>query len=108
MDKAREQAESKNKWEQIIKECQASPLTIVGFARHHNIGEGSLHNWSKRLGIPLKNKPSADIGFIELKTVPPEAMGERVAYPVEIRTHDLIIKTKVPWILVVELMKEFA
>lgn len=66
-----------NKWIHLIKACQTSTLTVAAFARENNIGEASLYNWSKRLGLPLKHKPQAEgqpeISFVVLNPrQPPE------------------------------------
>jgi hypothetical protein len=96
----------KGKWTDLIKMCQASPLTVKEFAHENKIGLGSLYIWSKRLGIALKPKVQGEIGFFELGMIQPQAQGTQCCH-VEMGVGDLTIKTEVPWVRVIELIKEF-
>jgi hypothetical protein len=52
------------KWREIISDLQESSLSIAAYAKSHDISEGSLYNWSKRLGVPLRKSP---LSFIEVE-----------------------------------------
>lgn len=107
MDKAQQRAKLRDKWSCLIEDCQNSPLTVLKFARQNKITESCLYYWSKRLGIPLKNKLQPDINFIELNSIFPKAKITEV-YSVEMHVNRLIIKTEASWIRIIELVREFA
>ena len=96
----------KGKWTDLIKMCQASPLTVKEFADENRIGVGSLYIWSKRLGLALKLKTQGEIGFFELGKIQAQVQGTQSCH-VEIGVGGLTIKTEVPWVRVIELIKEF-
>lgn len=95
------------KWTGLIKECQASRLTIKEFAQQNRIGAGSLYTWSKRLGLSLRAQNQSELSFIELGSIQ-TTVGNTELYSVEMGAGGITIKTEMPLFQIVALIKEFA
>lgn len=95
------------KWTCLIRECQTSRLTIKEFAQQNKIGAGSLYIWSKRLGLSLRGQNQSEISFIELGSIQTTARNTEF-YPVEMGAGGITIKTEMPLLQIVALIKEFA
>lgn len=110
MDLKIKQAVTETKWEQLIRECQSSPLTVSEFARQNLVGQGSLYTWAKRLGVSLRHKPEVGMGFIELGTHHSKTSMDKTkdAYSVEMTVSQLTIKAEMPLMRIVELVKALA
>lgn len=94
------------RWTGLIKECQTSGLAIEDFAKQNKIGASSLYNWSKRLGLPLRGQNQSEISFIELGSIQTNVQNTEL-YPVEMGAGGITIKTGLPLIQIVALIKEF-
>lgn len=95
------------KWTHWVKACQSSPLTIKEFAQQNKIGAGSLYIWSKRLGLSLRSQNQSEISFIELGSIQTTVRNTEF-YPVEMGAGGITIKTEMPLLQIVALIKEFA
>lgn len=95
------------KWTGLIKDCQTSRLTIKEFAEQNRIGAGSLYTWSKRLGLSLRSQNQSEMNFIELGSLQTTVRNTEL-YPVEMGAGGITIKTEMPLLQIVALIKEFA
>lgn len=95
------------KWTGLIRDCQASRLTIKEFAQQNKIGAGSLYIWSKRLGLSLRGQNQSEISFIELGSNR-STVRDTHLYPVEMGAGGITMKTELPLLQIVALIKEFA